>query len=151
MFRLHPLLLALPLLTLMGCATSNKIDHPALSKLQGIWEGEVISEDGSIKKWRQIRSLDGTLVTFFGYKSPNGEVKEFIENGQWWDEEARFHEVGAEKEAKPDIYTYEFYKTDCVRFVQTSKAGKEPGPTPYTFTECKVEEAPKVGHRAKQA
>lgn len=150
MSRLRPLVSVLTLLMLVGCATSNRVDHPAISKLLGIWEGEIIEQDGTIKRWRQIRTLDGKYVTFFGYKNTEGEINEFTDNGKWWDEEARFHEVGLEEEVKPYIYSYEFYKTDCVRFVQTSKAGEEPGPTPYTFTECKVGEAPKVGHTAKQ-
>jgi hypothetical protein len=152
MSRLRLLITAISLLTLVGCASFNHAKHPPISKLQGIWEGETVEQDGSIKRWRQIRTLDGKYVTFFGIKNKEGEIKEFIDNGKWWDEEAHFHELGLglEEEVKPYIYSYEFYKTDCVRFVQTSKAGEEPGAIPYTFTECKVEEAPKVSHKTKQ-
>jgi len=150
MSRLPLLVSALTLLLLVGCASFSNKKHSPISKLQGIWEGEIIEQNGTIKRWRQIRTLDGKYVTFFGYKDTKGEIKEFIDNGKWWDEEAHFHEVSLEEEAKPYVYSYEFYKTDCVRYVQTSKAGEEPGETPYTFTECKVEEAPKVGHTTKQ-
>ena len=145
------LIVSISLLALVGCASMKKFEHPPISKLQGIWEGETVEKDGTIKKWRQIRNIDGEYVTFFGYKYPNGEIKEFIDSGKWWDEKERFHEINPKEGEKPYIYSYQFYKPDCIRFVQTSKAGEEPGPEPYTFTECKVEEAPKVDRNSRQA
>ena len=142
------LITALFLLGAVGCATTKNPGHPPISKLLGIWEGQIIEADGTIKKWRQIRTRDGEYVTFFGYKYGDGEIKEFIDIGKWWDEKGHFHEINPKEGEKPYIYSYEFYKPDCIRFVQTSKAGEEPGP--YTFTECKVEEAPRVGHASRQ-
>lgn len=138
------------LVLLIGCAGVKKLEHPSISKLQGIWEGEIVEKDGTLKKWRQIRNSEGEFITFFGYKYPSGEVNEFIDTGKWWDENERFHEINPKKAEKPDIYTYEFYKSDCVRFVQVSRGGKEPGSEPYTFTECKVGDAPKVDRTARQ-
>ena len=139
------------LVMLVGCAGVKKWQHPPASKLLGIWEGEYTEKDGTLKKWRQIRNSEGEYTTFFGYKHLNGEVNEFIDTGKWWDENERFHEINPKAAEKPDIYTYEFYKPDCVRFVQVSRGGEEPGPEPYTFTECKVEDAPKMDRKIRQA
>ena len=131
---------------LFGCEAITKANQkPFIDiKLIGVWEGEYIERNGTIRKWMQVRKADGTYKIDFSFKDVDGTVNQFSESGKWWVQDGLFHELAPSWMKEADIYQYHFKKRDCVSFVLVSGNEATEEIEDYEFTECLAKDAPLV-------
>lgn len=134
--------LLIPVLV-VGCVSTSEIKYPSTidKALIGTWEGGNVMKDGTNKKWKQIRGSDGDYTIFFGYSEMDGVSYETKESGRWWIEDGHFHEINPSRSSQPDIYEYEFYSKDCIKYNLLSRVESGDVQEGYSFTECRSKNA----------
>ncbi len=134
-------------ISLLGCEALIKANQrPHIDvKLIGIWEGEYIEKNGTLKKWVQTRKADGSYQINFSFTEIDGTINSFSESGKWWIKDGLFHELEPSWMKEADIYQYQFKSQDCIHFelVSGNDLTKDIDDD-YTFSECLVKDAPLV-------
>jgi hypothetical protein len=124
-----------------GCSTLKETisdDQATFEKLVGIWEGETLRKDGTLKKWIQTRTNDGEYrIEFKGYE--NGAfIGSSVEDGKWWIEDGHFHEINSELFKEPFIYKLTWLDEYCIQMQSISRDAAGDEYEGYTFSECKT-------------
>ncbi|SFK28054.1 hypothetical protein SAMN05216302_100377 [Nitrosomonas aestuarii] len=137
-------LIILLLIALLGCeavpkdAKQTHIDN----KLVGVWEGEYLEKDGTIKKWMQTRKEDGTYRIEFRLVEVDGTVNRFSELGLWWIKDGLFHELVPSSMEHPDSYQYHFKDDNCIEFLLVDSLESIDDIGKYYFVECRSDTIP---------
>jgi hypothetical protein len=113
--------------------------HKTDPKLVGIWEGETIQEDGTIKKWRQERKSNGRYVIQFRYYEGEELVDAYVSQGKWWMSEGRFCEIGDELDGQHFEYKVSWTSDTCIKMTSVKRNPDGDEYDGYTFTECRIE------------
>ncbi len=134
---------------LFGCeAITAANQRPFVDiKLIGVWKGEYTERGGTIKRWTQTRSADGTYAIEFSFIELDGVMKSFTESGRWWIMNGLFHEIALPDMGQPDKYQYSFKERECVNFVLVESDGfteDTDSADNYVFKECLVADSPPV-------
>jgi hypothetical protein len=108
------------------------------SKLIGCWKGSEIGQqqEGWSKYWISCRFENGTSTLLFVAIDKNGKVTQETENGKWWVENGKYHELHFVS-GMTDIYEYEVIG-NSVKFNAIEIMGKK-NPN-YSFVDYKIEE-----------
>ncbi len=105
---------------LLSCSSKLKILENGKridESLVGTWVGSEKDKqiEGAEKSWEMIRRLDGTFTLDFKFKM-NGKIQQHKENGSWWIENGKFHELH-DVSGKTDIYKYKVLDENRIKFI----------------------------------
>ncbi len=128
------------LIALLGCEVISSINQREFMdvKLIGVWAGEYLDKEGTLKKWIQTRNADGTYTIDFSYRETDGGVKRFSESGRWWVKDKLFHEMALMDMQRPDKYRYRLDEK-CVYFELVEDGELMDQFEDYSFNECLIE------------
>jgi len=112
--------------------------HRIDPKLVGVWGGETVRTDGTIKRWTQERKSNGRYVTQFRFYEGEKLVQSYISEGKWWMHEGRFCEIEDFLEGQHFEYKFEWISDTCVKMISVKRNPNGDEYDGYTFTECKI-------------
>ncbi|MCD0464152.1 hypothetical protein [Flavobacterium sp. ENC] len=108
------------------------------SKLVGCWRGSEADQQqkGTTKYWVACRFEDGKSTLLFIAIDKKGKVTQMTENGKWWVENGKFHELH-NYDGVADVYDYEVID-NSIKFTGVDVMGDKE--TKYSFFDYKIEE-----------
>lgn len=130
------------LIALSGCEVISTLNQREFVdvKLIGVWAGEYLEKEGTLKEWIQTRHTDGTYTIDFSYRETDGNVKRFSESGKWWVKDRLFHEMAQMDMQRPDKYRYRL-EGKCVYFELVEDSELMDQFDDYSFDECLIEDS----------
>lgn len=131
-------LLTVVFLFLTHSSFSQEVTKTFDPKLIGCWKGSETDQQikGLSKYWVSCRSADGTSTLLYVAIDRNGEVTQETENGKWWVENGKYHELH-NVDGVTDIYSYEVIG-DSIKFKSIEMLGRKDDS--YVFFDYKIEE-----------
>lgn len=108
-------------------------------KMMGCFKGSEVNQqmEGLSKYWVSCRLEKGKSILLFVALTPDGEVKQTTENGNWYTSNGKYYELH-NYDNVTDSYNYEVLENGDVKFKSIELMGKVTDT--YEFTDYLIEE-----------